>query len=764
MTKRSFKAMESLPRDKENSDAQCSRRESVSAECSTDNQNYVVCLESRKHRRVASDGVEVDEIIQLRKVIQSAVEPSKASSNTQHQSSIITGSSIKDQGNVDTISDEQPTAPVTSSVDTGMIDVGHPSLSSISSYHKPVIHGHKPVTAESSWNGVVSRDAIYVDKSLEIEKLFNYTRHVVAGFAPRRSGNILQGIRFFFSISRSVVLVDEFDTPFVRMMTNKDLSSNDTQAISDTLVLFLSNILKGNQYLLRGVLVGVFNAPVNSVGSGLNNMFTAQAHTGLDDQDINPFQEIFGFSATEVWSLINKIFDTIRPCCSDATEQESDKKNALLNCFEQFDGYCYGKKRFVFNAYTVSEYLRLLAYTDSKVVRLTKPLDFWIKTGQTTLIKSLKISDFAEFQKFSNRLLLEFQIRRQYRYGGEGRPGIIQRAINSTSNIDMESWLAEGLYDTSNAILFLDGARFVGKDFAKMCMEAPLPDIWINAQGSLSATSVFSILYQAGYLTPLPNHGVGIPSEEVYAAVIDILEALFKRSRAKMTPLYSSIQEMGIHESDFVKFSVFLDSAMVLGAPTSDKEREKNHHAVLHAYLHPLTCVGYQIRSQEQHEGYQSDIIADPCNISSVSENVPSNMPLVVFEIKSLPGDNDMAVDTRCSTEHRKATMQRAIRKCKGTFVQITDRYMHSLNLKALNCKHYFHVCVTFWRQRFALAVKKVNVSLTDGGQAQGDANYFFTPSDVNGKSTRNVQFKVDRGILYASNICPEVELVVPVV
>ncbi|KAJ2725294.1 hypothetical protein GGI07_001428, partial [Coemansia sp. Benny D115] len=120
MTKRNFKAMETLPRDKENSDAQCNRRELVSAECPTDNQDHSVSLKAQKRRRVASDGVEVDEIIQLRKVIQSAVEPSKASSNTQHQSSIITGSSIKDQGNVDTISDEQPTAPITSSVDTGM--------------------------------------------------------------------------------------------------------------------------------------------------------------------------------------------------------------------------------------------------------------------------------------------------------------------------------------------------------------------------------------------------------------------------------------------------------------------------------------------------------------------------------------------------------------------------------------------------------------------------------------------------------------------
>ncbi|KAJ2717868.1 hypothetical protein GGI07_005927, partial [Coemansia sp. Benny D115] len=250
MTKRYFKAVESSPRDKENSDAQCSRRESVSVECPTDNQDHSVDFKAQKRRRVASDGVEVDEIIQLRKVIQSAVEPSKANSNTQHQSPIVAASSTKDLSNFDTVSDEQPTAPVTSSADTSMVDdavdvaaasparhelsrlrlgggsLNNPSLSSISSDHKPVIHGHQPVTGESSWNGVVNRDAIYVDKSLEIEK-FSFKDYEL--YTQRRE---------------SVILVDEFDTPFVHMMTDEDLSPIDAKAITGTLVRFLSNILK----------------------------------------------------------------------------------------------------------------------------------------------------------------------------------------------------------------------------------------------------------------------------------------------------------------------------------------------------------------------------------------------------------------------------------------------------------------------------------------------------------------------------------------
>ncbi|KAJ2716124.1 hypothetical protein H4R19_000827, partial [Coemansia spiralis] len=70
---------------------------------------------------------------------------------------------------------------------------------------------------------------------------------------------------------RYILLIDEYDIPFISIRL-ADWSKKDKNAAWGILKLLFQTMLKDNDGLLKGLLVGVFEIPLTEMGSGANNV------------------------------------------------------------------------------------------------------------------------------------------------------------------------------------------------------------------------------------------------------------------------------------------------------------------------------------------------------------------------------------------------------------------------------------------------------------------------------------------------------------
>ncbi|KAJ2767027.1 hypothetical protein IWQ56_003488, partial [Coemansia nantahalensis] len=70
---------------------------------------------------------------------------------------------------------------------------------------------------------------------------------------------------------RYILLIDEYDIPFITIRL-ADWSKEDKSAAWGILKLLFQKMLKDNDGLLKGLLVGVFEIPLTEMGSGANNV------------------------------------------------------------------------------------------------------------------------------------------------------------------------------------------------------------------------------------------------------------------------------------------------------------------------------------------------------------------------------------------------------------------------------------------------------------------------------------------------------------
>lgn len=66
-----------------------------------------------------------------------------------------------------------------------------------------------------------------------------------------------------------VVLIDEYDAPYMSAMKHKDNSIED---VNDLIGNILCSLLKNNKSLLTSVMMGITTMPLNEMGSGLNTL------------------------------------------------------------------------------------------------------------------------------------------------------------------------------------------------------------------------------------------------------------------------------------------------------------------------------------------------------------------------------------------------------------------------------------------------------------------------------------------------------------
>ncbi|KAJ1726461.1 hypothetical protein LPJ61_005170, partial [Coemansia biformis] len=206
---------------------------------------------------------------------------------------------------------------------------------------------------------------------------------------------------------RSVLLVDDYDAPLVEVHCGiADVTLRNR--ITNTYTNFLSECLKGNNYLEKGMLTGVFDIKCASMGSGLNNVQYYLAHTGITDtwETGHPFQRAFGFTGQDVGCLVNHHVDTTwKPCPEDDSSAKMRLKVHLFTgLLHHFNLYQIGNVHCTFCPYAVMEFSQKLgSVRDPKDVHF-EGFSSWAESGNLQMINTITADSINNLKHYINDL------------------------------------------------------------------------------------------------------------------------------------------------------------------------------------------------------------------------------------------------------------------------------------------------------------------------------------------------------------------------
>jgi hypothetical protein len=157
---------------------------------------------------------------------------------------------------------------------------------------------------------------------------------------------------------RVVILIDEYDEPI-----HAGYVHGYAAQVLDFFRAFLTEGLKGNRHLFKGVLTGILRVARESIFSGLNNL---SVYSLLRSE----FSTCFGFTEPEVQALLEK---------AGATEMLDDVRRA-------YNGYLFGRT-VVYNPWSV---LNFLASEDRRTA------GYWVSTSANELVRDLLVHHALE--------------------------------------------------------------------------------------------------------------------------------------------------------------------------------------------------------------------------------------------------------------------------------------------------------------------------------------------------------------------------------
>ncbi|KAJ2263070.1 hypothetical protein GGI01_001069 [Coemansia sp. RSA 376] len=323
----------------------------------------------------------------------------------------------------------------------------------------------------------------------------------------------------------SVVTIDEYDKPIFCAPRELGIGKEACKDIVGVYSQFYSALFKNNPYLRLGLLVGVFKVPLSGVFSGDSDTKVFQAHTGLFSEKLctNPFDVAFNLTAAEVYCLVCDHVKQHDPN-KFATGVDLFKRELLAFCFKHFDGYVYGQQRFIFNIHAIMSFFH--DTRESVSIDIIKPAGekpYWTRVGSLSMIRSLRAKDASLFRMYANRLINEYYLRSAYQYGNMSTKGALEsRILSEKTGLAMFNDVAYS--HEANQSFGIDTASL--DKLAKVCFNAQIDDYQNWSNENLAAETAFSLLYQAGYLTPLPNGHVGIPNRDVFSEFESLIACL----------------------------------------------------------------------------------------------------------------------------------------------------------------------------------------------------------------------------------------------
>ncbi|KAJ1793809.1 hypothetical protein LPJ59_004676 [Coemansia sp. RSA 2399] len=566
----------------------------------------------------------------------------------------------------------------------------------------------------SSTEEFFTNDAIFVDKSAAIIDVMSpESGKVVAGVYPRRTGKstFLQLLFCFLDIDGGMERVQR-ETMFQQLALSERHPEFFVSNFAKYPVLILD--LKGNSYLKKGILVGVFDIRGLDLGSGLNNIEYYLAHTGYAGPQMapNPFQHAFGFTVQDVWALIGNYAEAQRSHRTGTTPSDISrfKRHLLADSIKHFDGYRIGQVHRIFIPYTILSFLRQVQAFESLADIDYSTYSFWVDTGSMSVVETIRSDDLQNLRRYCDYLLASFLRQSEHR-----------RYVGPRAELMSSDDIADGAVE---AIGLQEQSQFpsdIGDDtceeLAKTCMFLSgdsFRDMLNMGRAPLQARTVMRLLYQAGYMAPVGKMCVGIPNPEVYRALEQFYTRIAAQHNINTHLLESTYVTMGIHDGELGQFAQSFHKCLIATPGFVEGTLELAYRNFLSAYLHPITRSGYYVQPEATTGNGSADITVFPALDYLRSDD---RQPLYyIFELKRYKGSTTTKNEERMSVANRRKVAKYVFEQALGSQTQIYDRYLPTIVEKAGTCKYIYVVGMSFWVNRFCMIVtKRENVKLADG-------------------------------------------------
>ncbi|KAJ2551695.1 hypothetical protein EV175_003595, partial [Coemansia sp. RSA 1933] len=461
----------------------------------------------------------------------------------------------------------------------------------------------------------------------------------------------------------------------------------------------------GNPCLHKGVLVGVFDVRGVGLGSGLNNVVSYVAHTGLGGAHCgsNPFQLAFGFTAQDMWALIKHYTGSQwqhRQAHSDA-EIERFKRDLLVGCLRYFDGYRIGQIHHVFNPHAVLTFLNGIRSIKSPSAVQYSGRSHWVETGSVKVLESVRTGGVNELHRYCNYLSEAFLQQSSYQLGVKG-------PLVDLMKLDQVSDEAVEVIESQEQSGSLD------VDSANTCAE--LVDICIGRSGEtfhdmknlghdpLSVETVIRLLYQAGYLVPVSHDRVGIPNFEVLGALSRFYEKVAKQHNVSKTLNDSTFAEMGIRDMDISRLARSVNKRFIRLTGLAEITLEATYQNLMLNYLYPATTNGYDTHSEVDMGNGRADILVYPSAGPSHTDN---DSCYYMLELKRYEGRTQRLNSERMSMSHRRHVAGVAYDRAILAQQQIRERYFQMASEKARGFRYIFVIGMTLWVNRFCMVATR---------------------------------------------------------
>ncbi|KAJ2654080.1 hypothetical protein IWW48_006320 [Coemansia sp. RSA 1200] len=346
---------------------------------------------------------------------------------------------------------------------------------------------------------------------------------------------------------KSVLIVDEYDVPFMNALHYVQ-DGDARMRIQMAYTELLGNCLKNNVYLHKGILAGVFDIRGVGLGSGLNNVEVYMAHSGIQGTHSipHPFRNAFGFTARDVWGLINDYVDNQWPYRENLGRSDTDrfKRDLLVGCLENFDGYRIGDIYHIFNPYAILRFIHGLVSVELPSSVVYSGHLFWVETGSTRILEAIETAEISELCKFCSHLSLSFLRKTGY----QRQAGIAADLMALDQIDDAVIEVISSQEQSQSPFAESAEASSTRAELANICMTRvgnTFGDMLSMGSAPLKAGTIIRLLYQSGYIAPVTRDCVGIPNIEVLDALEQLYGKIARRHNISHSLLDSIDKEMG---------------------------------------------------------------------------------------------------------------------------------------------------------------------------------------------------------------------------
>ncbi|KAJ2085131.1 hypothetical protein IW138_006477 [Coemansia sp. RSA 986] len=552
---------------------------------------------------------------------------------------------------------------------------------------------------------MMDKKATFVDKSAAIADIMSLdAAEVIAGMYPRRMGKttFLQTLANFLDIIGDMPRSQrekQFRKCAVHDLHPKFFEEN----FAKYPVIMLD--LKNNNYLHKGILVGVFDVRGIGLGSGLNNVESYMAHSGFAGNRLkaSPFQNAFGFTIHDVWGLINDYVDNQWPHRPAINHLELGhfKRDLLVGCIQHFDGYRIGQVHHIFNPYAILSLICELGSIKSLADVDYSSYTFWTDTGSMKVVETIKASSAQDLSRYCEYLSSSFLRQSEYRQH--------QGPLAEHMSLDFIDDAAVGSIGSQEQPQFPpDVDKETREELADICMVRSgdtFHDMQSLGREPLQASTIMRLLYQAGYIVPITKDRVGIPNSEVHRALEQFYERVATQLKISTNLLESIHEEMGIYKCDLQRFSRSLHACMVNIPGLGEETSERFYQTILSSYLFPITRSGYAIHNEAMMENGRADTLLFPAPGHLRLDSTPTSY--YIFELKRYDGSTTPTSAARTAVGNRRRVARYVFRQAMQAQTQIYERYYPTLADKARKCDLIHVVGVSFWMNRFCMIVTK---------------------------------------------------------